>query len=437
MRENRPCFSSNRACDQPAEIVEAGRRGALLGVLANWCRGCRPMNHLIAVLLAGVAALALPTLASAADSFTAVTASVLGTSAPPVRGTDGLYHLVYELRLTNTKAPTATIRSITVRDAGHPSRVIARYSGARLLAGLRDLATAPVKNTTIEANGSRLFYVELSFKRRAGVPRGLVHTLSVDAAGDPGATKTSPQRYTVAPYTIATRPPVVLGPPLRGPGWVVTNGCCNVLNGHRSEVQSINGDLFDAQRYAIDFLRLDAQGRFFEGDEHDPHSYPSYGADVLAMANGRVVETLNDLPDQVPGKLPDPGSFPTLESVDGNSVIIDIGHGRFLNYAHLQRGSITVVPGQHVHLGQVIAKLGNSGNTSAPHLHIHVMNAPSALGADGLPFTFSHLSVAGHLDAARWYSTTGIDGVWRSGPPAAPDPRTNQFPLDLNIIDFP
>src|SRR5262249_23916180 len=147
-------------------------------------------------------------------------------------------------------------------------------------------------------------------------------------------------------------------------------------------VQSINGSLYDSQRFAIDWMRLNDAGEFVHGDLSVMTNYASYGAPVLAVADGTVVDTLSDLPDQVPGALPDPGSFKTVEEVDGNHVILAIDHGRYVFYAHLQQDSLMVHVGQHVRRGHVLARLGNSGNTTAPHLHIHVMDSISALGSD-------------------------------------------------------
>ena len=70
----------------------------------------------------------------------------------------------------------------------------------------------------------------------------------------------------------------------------------------------------------------------------------------------------------------------TLKDAGGNHVIVDIGGGRYAFYAYLKPGSVEVKEGDHVGSGQVLARLGNSGNTTFPHLHFHVMDAPLALG---------------------------------------------------------
>ncbi|PRC56630.1 peptidase M23, partial [Mycobacterium sp. ITM-2017-0098] len=85
---------------------------------------------------------------------------------------------------------------------------------------------------------------------------------------------------------------------------------------------------------------------------------------------------------QVPGTAP---TGLTLEQYGGNHIVQDLGNGNYAFYAHLQTGSVTVTPGDQLTTGQAIGKLGNSGNTDAPHLHFHIMSTPDPLRSDGLP----------------------------------------------------
>jgi len=133
--------------------------------------------------------------------------------------------------------------------------------------------------------------------------------------------------------------------------------------------------------------------------------------------------------------LPDPKTI-TVENVDGNHVVLDLGNGFFAFYAHMQKGSVAVRPGDRVKRGQVLGKLGNSGNTSAPHLHFHIMNGPSVLGSDGLPYVIDHFQLAGQISKEQFAAAEGVEGNWGQGLFADPSPRQNQFPLDLTIVDF-
>ena len=369
------------------------------------------------------------------DVFTPVIAATLSSEAYPVLGTDGAYHIVYELQLTNTKSVPATLQKIEVLAGSSGSQVITSFSDADLVKRLRTLAPQPATDATIEPNAGRLFYIELTFKDAAKLPKQLEHHLYLIGAPNPGPAKPAPLDYVIAPIKIAANKPVIIGPPLAGPGWVAANGCCNPDITHRGSVQSVNGSLYDSQRFAIDWMRLDDQGRLVHGDESDVHNYSDYGADVLAVANAKVVSVLNSLDDQVPGRLPEPSSI-TIETVDGNHVVLDLGDGRFAFYAHLQKNSIKVRPGDSVKKGAVLGKLGNTGNTSAPHLHFHIMNGPSPMAADGIPYVIDAFDFSGQIDIAAFEAAPGITGDWGKGRIAKPEPRQRQFPLNLNIINF-
>src|SRR5438477_11709635 len=82
------------------------------------------------------------------------------------------------------------------------------------------------------------------------------------------------------------------------------------------------------------------------------------------------------------------------------TVVLDIGGGYFAFYAHLQKKSVTVRVGYQVKKGAVIGKLGNSGNTSGPHLYFHVMTGLSVLGSDGVPYIIDGFMLARQIDTS-------------------------------------
>lgn len=249
-------------------------------------------------------------------------------------GTDGRRHLVYEYELTNTKAAPATIKRVDILDAVAPGRVLASWSGKALVARLRTLIPSPATSAVISADVSRLLFVELSFPSKAAVPAAVTMRLHLLAAANPGATTPTRMHYTAGRVTISRARLPVIGPPLAGTGWVATNGCCNSLITHRGSFASLDGAFTNSQRFAIDYMRLNARGELVHGNTHLVASYVDYGAKVLAVANGTVVSILNNLPNQPPGTLPNPGSFNSVEAVDGNQVNLNLGHGLYANYAH-------------------------------------------------------------------------------------------------------
>jgi murein DD-endopeptidase MepM/ murein hydrolase activator NlpD len=112
-------------------------------------------------------------------------------------------------------------------------------------------------------------------------------------------------------------------------------------------------------------------------------SYPSWGETVYASADGKIAKVVNDLDDNPIGRSDD-------RNLAGNHVVIDLGNGRFVLMAHLQKGSALVAAGDAVRAGQPIAKCGNSGNTTGPHLHVQVQDQPdfSAPGLKTYPILF-------------------------------------------------
>lgn len=142
-----------------------------------------------------------------------------------------------------------------------------------------------------------------------------------------------------------------------------------------------------AQRFAHDlYMRRD--GASHRGEGKALTDYHCYGQPLLAPADGVVVTVVDSLPDQAIG-----GRDPLHAA--GNHVVIDHGNSEYSLLAHMQPRSLRVKPGQKVKRGDVLGLTGNSGNTSEPHLHVHLMNKPSMSDADGLPMPFTGYTADG------------------------------------------
>ena len=243
------------------------------------------------------------------------------SSPSPVQGDDRV-HLLYELRLTNISPRPITLASLEVRDAERGT-TLARYD-SEALAGMVVRPGGPRPDPqplTLPANGFALVFIDAP--PSGAVPRTLSHRLRIkdDRPGlddsrlqiDGGLTPVSADR------------PTVLGPPLRGAGWIAANALGNDSD-HRRTIAVIDGLARISQRYAIDFVRLDPQGRAFRGDPSRNENWVGYGADVLAVADGVVVNAQDGLPDNPPfGERATPI---TAQSLGGNFVVLDIGGAR-------------------------------------------------------------------------------------------------------------
>jgi len=197
-----------------------------------------------------------------------------------------------------------------------------------------------------------------------------------------------------AAVTIPSKNPVVLGAPLKGGPWAAVYHP-DWQRGHRRVIYTIDGKARIPGRYAIDFILMDEQGHFAKGDENEIKNWPGYGADVLAVKDGIVLSVKNDFPESV--TLKDHPSY-TADKATGNFISINIGDGKVVFYEHLKPGSIKIQPGQKVKKGQVLAALGFTGQTTGPHLHFHVADADSPLGAEGIPFVFEEMKELGVYD---------------------------------------
>ncbi|MBX3268958.1 MAG: M23 family metallopeptidase [Sandaracinaceae bacterium] len=370
------------------------------------------------------------------EDYSALVVEIVGTETAPVLGTDERWHVVYELRLLNVRPVEAELTALEVLDYDARERRVSRLEGDALLGAMRGLTLRPVEDRRIAPDAGRVVFVELAFDARDDVPARILHRVEARAAANPGSREPVPVRYLAAPWDISRRTTPRIAPPVRGRGWVAINGCCDPGAVHRDAIQPVRGRMVVSQRFAIDWQRLDDEGRFFDGDPSALESWAGFDEPLYAVADGVVVQALDALDDITPGSLPEPGTI-TLQTVDGNHVILDLGGGVHAFYAHLRRGSVRVAVGDRVVAGQEIGRLGNTGNTSAPHLHLHLMAEPSALGADGIPHTFTELRVAGRLDRERWRTAPDQSGQWFDRAAASPDDRVGQLPLDLSVVDFP
>jgi murein DD-endopeptidase MepM/ murein hydrolase activator NlpD len=186
--------------------------------------------------------------------------------------------------------------------------------------------------------------------------------------------------------------------PLRG-NWYVGYGA-SFHTGHRWAIP---------EEFALDIAKIGESGLSHKGDGTRFDDYYAYGADVLAAADGRVISAVNDHPED-PSAMQRPNEtqeayFARLQkeqgerlakgltAITGNYVLIDHGKNEYSLYAHLQPGSVRVHVGDQVKAGDVIGKLGSSGNSTEPHLHFHVCDKPDPLMCSGIPVDFSNVTI--------------------------------------------
>ncbi len=372
---------------------------------------------------------AAPTTSGRQSAFTPVTASVVADPTP-VPATDGRIHLAYELLLTNTIGQPATVAAVEARSG---DRVMLRLQGDALAGWIRPLGT-PAEGRVLQPGQAALVWLDVTYAATDPAPARLEHRIDLQFAQPNPPLVPAALTETVAPATVGTTPPVRISPPLQGPGWLDGDSCCG-LGAHRGAVSPINGRLWAPERYAIDYVRLDDAGRMMTGDPTSMASYPYLGTDVLAVADGPVVANVTNLPEQPPGRNP---SGLTLQEYGGNHVVQDLGGGRYAFYAHLQPGNpLNLAVGQQLRRGQVLGKLGNSGNTSAPHLHFHVMDRPDPLAANGLPFVFDSFDLTARATSDQTIEAGTAAPVPMDLDRAGAGPRRGEMPLSRDVMSYP
>ena len=344
---------------------------------------------------------------------------------PPseVPGADGENHLAYEIKIVNQSPAAVAIDRVQPRAGGRAFGP--PLAGDKLASLLRvNGAEGPV----IPGGGSAMLFMDVTYARRAAKPRRLTHgfNLTLSSPGEPQ----QQIAFVGVPTQVGTARAIEVAPPLRGPGWVVGNGCCDPINAHRGATLSIDGTVHAPERFAIDFVQLDNNRRLFEGPIDKLSSWAFYGDRIYAAAPGRVVAAQDGLPEQTPGALP---TGQTVQTAGGNYLVVKLGKGRFAFYAHLQPGSLRVDKGDRVRKGQMLGLLGNTGNSDGPHLHFHIMDGPSPLQSNGLPFVYTRFSGQGLMTDEQ---------ALLSGQVAPIDTNTlagrfrNRMPLGNQVIDF-
>lgn len=175
------------------------------------------------------------------------------------------------------------------------------------------------------------------------------------------------------------KPQVLYSLPFEGV-WTVANGGIDKKTSHSWSICP--------QRYAYDFF-IEENGQSFRRNGKAVTDYLCYGKPILAPADGVVVELKNQFEDT-----PVSDNHEVLCSasdVRGNYVVIQHSAQEYSTIAHIKKDSFCIRPGDKVSCGQVIARCGNSGNTSEPHIHFQIQQGKSFLFSAGLPIWFTNL----------------------------------------------
>jgi len=242
-------------------------------------------------------------------------------------------------------------------------------------------------STHLEPGCRVVAFVWLPIPNGRALPATLRHRLTFDILDSASRQRDGGTQSRIDSIMVSVQPapaPVVM-PPLRGGQWFAASGPSNTSD-HRRSIAAIGGHAWLAQRFAIDWNMVGPNGDTHRGDERQNESYWGFGQPVHAVAAGQVVAVVDSIPDNTPHSALPPI---TLGNIAGNFVTIRIGAGQYATYGHLKHASIRVRAGQSVSSGEVMALVGNSGQTTAPHLHFQLTDGPAVLGSEGIPYVLS------------------------------------------------
>ena len=327
--------------------------------------------------------------------------------------------LVYELHLTNFASRPIRLERLDILTADNVP--LGAFENEALASLIGRAGPAPADPGLVAAGTRVTLYIGLPLN--ASPPPAVRHELRfnvVDGASLPG-------RLSLGPTAVSSAPLPEIGPPLRGGDWVAVYEP-GMERGHRRVVYATAGAARIPGRFAIDYFRVDEQGRTARGDGARVDDHLGYGAEVLAVADGVVAAVRDDVSE--PAAIAEAPRV-SIGDATGNYVALDIGGGRYAFYEHLKPG-IRVRPGERVRRGQVIGQLGFTGQASGPHLHFHLADANSPLDAEGMPYAMTGFEPLGRYESIAAFAR---GGRWIVLPPFSGRPRPS-MPSPNMVVRF-
>ena len=294
----------------------------------------------------------------------------------PVSLSSGKTVLVYELLINNSGRNQPRFVRLSIEDS--LGKMIANYTDKTLRAMAKNFSKGMQKSESeaIPVEGGALVLLYLSMDMNEKFPVELVHKLEFfDATSGISAVK----YFKFAPNR---NPPLVIASPVKGDAWYM-DGAIAPDSYHRTATLPYDGQFWAAERYAIDFEIIGKDGRLHHGNMADVKDWHGYAAPIYAASDGIVFSVRDGLNDEVPPIIPN--NLP-VDQVGGNMVVIAMADGNYAFYAHMIKGRIAVTKGEWVKTGDLLGYVGNSGNSSAPHLHFQISDRQDLLKSYGVPF---------------------------------------------------
>ena len=353
-----------------------------------------------------------------------LTVTFLAQPAPIVQ--DGSTRLYYEMVITSFAKDSYSLDAVEAK-AGATK---ARFDGQSLAALILRPGAPPkpesAADRTIESGRSVIVFLGLNLGNDKA-PNAIAHSLRVlDDKGEA-------HDVVIAPLAVSDETPIVVSPPLRGE-WIAGDSASNRPDAaHRRAVLIENGHAWLAQRFAIDWVQYQSvagKRTTWRGPEDKNDSYFCYNQPIYSVAAGAVVDVSDGIAENVPHSrtYAVPIDF---SNAAGNHVVVEIAPHRYVLYAHMRPGTVQVKTGDKVGVGQIIGRVGNTGSSSEPHLHIHIDDEPSFLAGNGVPYAFASGDASGPVDA----NVSAPDAI-SFGSIGPQRPFVNDYPAENALVRF-
>lgn len=369
-----------------------------------------------------LATLGPATAAQSGNSGRLVGLSVTVSQGPwQFRGDDGHRQIVYTAELTNMFSVPLVPQELWIED--QRGRTLSWLRGDELGQALSTIYPSD-GNGRIEPSQTLVVPLDMRAGPRSTAIRHRVRYTVPPGTELPDNLRQAGVRWRITSPDVAIRAhtPTTVSPPLTGKGWVNLNACCTASPHARARL-STGGSWHQMERFAIDFLQI-RQGSQAVGDGTRNSDYHAFGRRIRSATGGVVVSTRNAMPDIAPGS--EGGNLTSAVQFLGNHVSVRIRRDVYAMYAHMKKGSVRVERGDRVQPGQVLGRLGNSGNTTAPHLHFQLSTSPILFGGTSLPYVFDRYRRSGNL-------TERGDRVYIVGRATK---QRNTYPLALGAYRF-
>jgi murein DD-endopeptidase len=381
-------------------------------------------NQRIAIVCTALLIAWLDSSSLSAQSRVSAPRFTLRVPTPPMvaNGETGAF-LVYELHLANFAAQQWILQKVEVLTGTPDSRALQTLEGRELgLAVVRPGTTIPADHRQVFAGGGWgvvMLWVPVD---RAAPPASLSHRLTFALDSSAGGATSELQ----GGVTTVRRQTVTIGPPLRGGPWRAGN-FTNAAPHRRASLFGYGGDATINSRFAIDYARHGPDDRAYTGERTRNDNWHAYGQDVIAVADGLVAAIQDGVADNT---FSGPSGPPDLNAIRGNHIILEVAPRVYATYAHLKPGSLRVAMGQRVTRGQVIGQVGNTGNSSAPHLHFQLSEAPDVT-SDGVPYAHDAFEVVARCQQ------TGPALADQTCTHVPPETHRGEIPLNGMLVRFP